>query len=50
MSDIEDVGFGLLLGALTAIIPEGVSYNIPLGENSGFAPYQSIAIRVFTKR
>ena len=42
VSDIDEgFGFGLLLGAITAIIPEGVSYNIPLGENSGFAPYIS---------
>jgi len=35
------IGPGLVLGLLTAIIPEGISYNIKLSEKSGLAPYIS---------
>ncbi len=38
----RNVGAGILFGLLTAIIPEGVSYNIPLESmNSSIAPYIS---------
>ena len=35
------IGLGALIGILTAIIPEGISYNIKLNETSGLAPYIS---------
>jgi hypothetical protein len=33
------LGLGLLVGALTAIIPERISYNIKWNELSSIAPY-----------
>lgn len=35
------VGLGVIVGLLTAIIPEGISYTIPLSKRSYLAPYIS---------
>ena len=35
------IGLGALIGILTAIIPEGISYNIELNDHAGLAPYIS---------
>jgi len=43
ISDSTDskVGLGVLIGVITAIIPEAISYNIPLNDQMSIAPYIS---------
>lgn len=40
-NDSSRIGFGVLIGVLTAIIPESFSYNIPIHEGLSIAPYVS---------
>lgn len=40
-STTNKFGLGVLVGVLTAIIPESVSYNIPLSDNFSLCPYIS---------